>query len=100
MRKGEEEALSLVILGGEGQFGEQLRSGVEPGEAEVGRQRVAMSHHVAVFQVPGILVGHPLVVSKYAADLTDLSINGGFVAAQLLKTHDVCVGQLYWSVFL
>lgn len=104
MRKPQEEALVLrpraprvlPFL----DIAEELGLGLQPGEAEVGGERVHGADHVGVLEVPGVLVRHPLCVGEDAADGGALARDGALVAAQLLQADDVEGRQLEGHVGL
>lgn len=49
-----------------------------------------MADHIGVFQVPGVFVGHPLVICKDVTERAFLAVDCGLVAAELLHAHDIC----------
>lgn len=104
MREAQEEALVLgpstpgvvPLL----DVAEEFGLGLQPGEAEVGGERVHGADHVGVLQVPGVLVGHPFGVGEDAANGGALAGDGAFVAAELLQADHVEGGELEGHVWL
>lgn len=80
------------------EFGEHGGCNVEPWEAEVRAERVAVSNHVLIFQVPRVLVRHPFRIREYTADLAGFVRDGRFVSTKLLETDDVVRHEIERSV--
>ena len=82
------------------EFGEHCGSNVKPRKSKVRTQRITMSDHVLVFQIPSIFVCHPFCIGKDIADLAAFLRDCRFITAKLLEAYDVVWNESKWCVWI